>query len=57
MLSVILALWSPDFPHAPTFAWRPRLFGLLTWAILTTFRRFVNDFLVFVRRRHYNISD
>ena len=28
-LPVILALWSPDFPHAQAFALCPRLLGLL----------------------------
>ena len=28
-LPVILALWSPDFPHLDPFGFHPRLFGLV----------------------------
>ena len=28
-LPVILALWSPDFPHLDAFAFQPRLFNLV----------------------------
>ncbi len=33
-LPVILALWSPDFPHARAFALGARLLGLLGFMIL-----------------------
>ena len=46
-LPVILALWSPDFPHAQAFALRPRSFGLLTGLILSKSSRQVNNKLVF----------
>ena len=34
-LPVILALWSPDFPHEQAFALLPRLSGQLAWALYT----------------------
>ena len=34
-LPVILALWSPDFPHVQAFALHPRPLGLLTGHILS----------------------
>ena len=34
-LPVILALWSPDFPHPDAFAFRPRLFNLVAPTIVT----------------------
>ena len=42
-LPVILALRSPDFPHAQAFALCPRSFGLLNAVILTTFAAQVNN--------------
>ena len=43
-LPVILALWSPDFPHAQAFALCPRLFDLLDGGILTERVDLVNRF-------------
>ena len=48
-LPVILALWSPDFPHTQAFALRPRSFDLLTSDILIIFRAQVNNILVFAQ--------
>ena len=35
-LPVILALWSPDFPHPDAFALRPRLFNLVAGILYST---------------------
>ena len=44
-LPVILALWSPDFPHARAFALGARLFGLLGFMILPAAAPVVNRYL------------
>ena len=44
-LPVILALWSPDFPHARAFALCPRSFGRLTGLIVAIFFSQVKLFL------------
>ena len=41
-LPVILALWSPDFPHVLAFALYPRSFGQLTGGIVLKARGKVN---------------
>ena len=46
-LPVILALWSPDFPHVRAFAMHPRSFGLLTGLILSKYNNQVKKQLVF----------
>ena len=45
-LPVILALWSPDFPHSQAFALCPRSFGQLTVVIVSTFDPQVKNKLV-----------
>lgn len=46
-LPVILALWSPDFPHALPFEMCPRSFGLLADVILHKLGEIVNKNVVF----------
>ena len=53
-LPVILALWSPDFPHVQAFALHPRPLGLLTEHILLNPGGQVNKNLVFIIRKFYN---
>ena len=53
-LPVILALWSPDFPHVQAFASHPRPLGLLTGPILLKSVIEVNKNLVFEREKSYN---
>ena len=54
-LPVILALWSPDFPHALPFEMCPRSFGLLANAILTLKNEKVNKNIVFTHVGGYNM--
>ena len=42
-LPVILALWSPDFPHVQAFALYPRSFGQLTGGIVLNEKGKVNN--------------
>ena len=53
-LPVILALWSPDFPHVQAFALHPRPLGLLTGLILSNPCLQVNKNLVFEAQKFYN---
>ncbi len=53
-LPVILALWSPDFPHVQAFALHPRSLGLLTGFILSKSVFEVNKNLVFRLQKLYN---
>ena len=53
-LPVILALWSPDFPHVQAFASHPRPLGLLTGLILSNSLPQVNKKLVFEAKKIYN---
>ena len=41
-LPVILALWSPDFPHPDAFAFRPRLFNLVAPILYSNYNRLSN---------------
>ena len=41
-LPVILALWSPDFPHLDAFAVQPRLFNLVAKILYPKGRRMSN---------------
>ena len=54
VLPVILALWSPDFPHVQAFALHPRPLGLLTGLILSNPCLQVNKNLVFEAQKFYN---
>jgi len=49
-LPVILALWSPDFPHAVPFGDCPRSFGLLAFEILLNAVPKVNKNLFYYRK-------
>ena len=55
VLPVILALRSPDFPHAQPFGSCPRSFGQLTPLILSIFPGEVKDLLDSSRQKLYNI--
>ena len=52
-LPVILALWSPDFPHVQAFALHPRPLGLLTGHIVTKVKAQVKMELVFSPEKTY----
>ena len=54
-LPVILALWSPDFPHAQAFAICPRLLDLLAQVFYPLLRRLSTPIGVeFLLRSEYN---
>ena len=58
VLPVILALWSPDFPHAQPFGLCPRLSGPLARLFYTSFRAASSPaeiyFLVIGMNEQYN---
>ena len=56
-LPVILALWSPDFPHAEPFGFCPRSFGLLAKEILRAAAGKVNKKIVFDAGKGYNAME
>ena len=55
VLPVILALWSPDFPHVRAFALYPRSFGLLIRLVFYSISDAKStNILVMTKEKKYN---